>query len=292
MKQLLSNKNSINIMYLPALILFAVFVIYPFTSGIRISFTNWNGFSQSFSYVGWDNFKYLFTDKNMLTSFINTLLYGFGSTILQQMLGLSYALLLNKAFRGRTLARMMIYLPVLIAPVIMGYMYYFFFQYNYGALNDILMLFGLDKLDWLANGNRAVGIVIAVNTIQFCGISMVLYLAGLQGIPTAYYEAANIDGASKFRQFTHVTLPLLMPSIVTSVTINLIGGLKLFDVIKALTNGGPGYASHSISTLIDYTYFKNQTAGYSSAMGILLFIFIVIVSLSLQLYFRKKEVEY
>jgi raffinose/stachyose/melibiose transport system permease protein len=228
----------------------------------------------------------------MMGAFKNTIVYGFGSTLFQQLLGLSYALLLNRAFKGRTFARTMIYLPVLIAPVIMGYMYYFFFQYNYGALNDILVGLGMDKLDWLGNGTRAVWIIVAVNTLQFCGISMVLYLAGLQGISTTFYEAAEIDGASKLQQFKSITFPLLMPAVVTSLTLNLIGGLKLFDAIKALTSGGPGYSSHSMSTLIDYAYFRNQAAGYSSAMGIVLFVFIFLVSLSLQAYFKGKEVEY
>jgi raffinose/stachyose/melibiose transport system permease protein len=150
----------------------------------------------------------------------------------------------------------------------------------------------MDKLDWLGNGTRAVWIIVAVNTLQFCGISMVLYLAGLQGISTTFYEAAEIDGASKLQQFKSITFPLLMPAVVTSLTLNLIGGLKLFDAIKALTSGGPGYSSHSMSTLIDYAYFRNQAAGYSSAMGIVLFVFIFLVSLSLQAYFKGKEVEY
>ncbi|MCG8571815.1 MAG: sugar ABC transporter permease [Spirochaetes bacterium] len=288
----MNHKNLMNLMYLPALFLFSVFVIYPFFMGLKISFTNWNGFSQKYNWVGLSNFIMMFTDKNMLRAFFNTLLYGLCSTLFQQVLGLGYAVFLNQNFKGRTFARIMIYLPVLIAPVIMGYMWYLLFQYNYGALNDILVALGLEKLDWLANGDRAVWIIVGVNTLQFVGISMVIYLAGLQGISAIYYEAADIDGASKWNQFCHVTLPLLVPAIITSVTLNLIGGLKLFDVIKALTNGGPGYSSHSISTLIDYTYFKNQSAGYASAMGILLFVLILLASLMLQSYFKSKEVEY
>ena len=292
MKDFLRSKNSANIMYIPALILFAVFVAFPLFNGLRIAFTNWNGFSSEYSYVGAKNFIALFTDKNFYRALRNTMIYGFGSTLFQQLLGLSYALLFNKAFRGRTFGRVMIYLPVLIAPVIMGYMYYFFFQYNYGALNDILVLLGFEKLDWLASGDRSVMIITGVNTLQYCGVSMIIYLAGLQGISKTYYEAADIDGATTSQQFFNITLPMLYPAIVSSVTFNLIGGLKLFDAIKALTAGGPGYSSHSLSTLIDYAYFRNQTAGYSSAMGIILFFIIMIISLSLQLYMKSREVEY
>lgn len=292
MDKIFRSKNSANLMYVPALILFAIFVIYPLFNGLRIAFTNWNGFSSEYSYVGFQNFATLIKDGNFYRALRNTMIYGFGSTIFQQLFGLSYALLFNKAFRGRTFGRVVIYLPVLIAPVIMGYMYYFFFQYNYGALNDILLLFGLEKLDWLASGNRSVWIVTMVNTLQYCGVSMVIYLAGLQGISKTFYEAADIDGASRTQQFTNITLPMLYPAIVTSVTFNLIGGLKLFDAIKALTAGGPGYSSHSLSTLIDYAYFRNQTAGYSSAIGIVLFFIIMIISLTMQLYMKRREVEY
>lgn len=279
-----------NLMYVPALILFTCFIVYPFLEGIRIAFTNWNGYSQHYDYVGFKNFFYLFQDKNMYLASRNTLIYGFGSTLFQQFLGLSYALLLNKMVPGRNFARTFIYLPVLIAPVIMGYMWYFMFQYRYGALNDILLSMGMEPLDWLAKGNRAIALIVFANTVQFCGISMVIYLAGLQTIPNMYYEASQIDGASFRSQFLHITLPLLRPSIITSITLNLIGGLKLFDVIKAMTNGGPGYASHSLSTLIDYTYFKSQSAGYSATMGILLFVMIMVFTLLFQWVANRKEV--
>ena len=120
---------------------------------------------------------------------------------------------------------------------------------------------------------------------------MVIYLAGLQGIPQMYYEAADIDGAKASTKFFHITVPLLMPAISTSVVLNLIGGLKLFDVVKALTNGGPGYSTHSLSTLVNFTYFNNQSAGYASVIGLFLFIFIVSVSLIAQKFFKSKEVD-
>lgn len=285
------NIFSMNLMYLPAIVLFSIFVIYPFLSGIRISLTNWNGFSQSYKYVGFENYLALFTDKNVWSSFGNTIVYGVGSTFFQQIAGLAMALLLNSKFKGKTFGRTMIYMPVLIAAVIMGYMWYFILQYDGGALNDIMILFGKEPVDWLTQGNLTVWIIVMVNTLQFFGISMVIYLAGLQGIPQMYYEAAELDGASPFDKFQNITIPLLMPAITTSVTLNLIGGLKLFDAVKALTNGGPGYSTHSLSTLINFTYFNNQSAGYASAIGLLLFIFIITVSLGMQKFFRSKEVD-
>lgn len=283
-------KNVINIMYIPAVVLFVIFVIYPFLDGIRISLTNWNGYSQAYSYIGFENYKSLLSDENVRIALKNTILYGVGSTIIQQVIGLSYAVFLNNKFRGRGFARTVIYLPIMVASVIMGYIWYFLLQYNGGAINDVLMALGRIPIDYIADGRLMVWIIVLINSLQFCGVSMVIYLAGLQNISGMYYEAASLDGASKFQQFKNITLPLLKPAIVTSVTLNLIGGLKLFDAIKALTNGGPGYTTHSLSTLINYTYFNSQSAGYAAAIGIMLFVIILVTTLILNKILDRKEV--
>lgn len=289
-KKRFSENFVVNLMYLPALLLFIIFVVYPFITGIGISFTNWNGFSQARRFIFLENYIAIFQDGNFYTALINTLIYGVGSTFFQQILGLSYAILLNNKFRGRMVARTLIYMPVLVAAVIMGYMWYFLFQWDGGALNDIVMLFGGEPINWLNNGKLAVALMVGVNSLQFVGVSMVIYLAGLQGIPKMYYEAADIDGANKWEQFKNITVPMLAPAITTSVTLNLIGGLKLFDVIEALTEGGPGYSSHSLSTFINEMYFGNQSAGYAAGIGLILFLFILVISVSLQKYFKGKEI--
>lgn len=283
--------DTINLFYVPALILFALFVIYPFFKGVYLSFTNWNGYSRSFKMIGLKNYLNLFKDKNVHRAFANTLVYGVGSTIIQNVLGVLLAVFLNRKFRGRSLVRTVIYLPVMIAPLIMGYVMYFFFNYNRGAINDILKLFGAAPVDWLANGNRAVFILTLVNSLQFVGISMVIYLAGLQNIPSMYYEAAEIDGIGTGQRFFYITLPLLMPAITSSVTLNLIGGLKLFDVISALTGGGPGYDTHSLSTLIHKYYFGGERAGYASAIGLVFFVFIMVVSNVVVKALQRRQVE-
>ena len=284
------KKNLINLMYMPAVVLFTIFVIYPFLDGVRISLTNWNGYSQEYSYIGFSNYKSLFKDENVIIALKKTFLYGVGSTIIQQIIGLSYAVFLNSKFRGRGFARTVIYLPIMVASVIMGYIWYFLLQYNGGAINDILIALGMQPIDFIANGKLMVWIIVLINSLQFCGVSMVIYLAGLQNISEMYYEAARLDGATKLQQFKNITLPLLKPSIVTSVTLNLIGGLKLFDAIKALTNGGPGYTTHSLSTLINYTYFNSQSAGYAAAIGITLFIIILVTTLVLNKVLDRKDV--
>jgi raffinose/stachyose/melibiose transport system permease protein len=155
---------------------------------------------------------------------------------------------------------------------------YFFFTFNNGAINDLLGVFGIAPIDWLADGGRSIIILTLINSLQFVGISMVIYLAGLQNISGMYYEAAAIDGATGIQKFFNITLPLLTPAITSSVTINLIGGLKLFDVITALTGGGPGYETHSVSSLIHRLYFGGERAGYASAVGLVFFVFIMIIS--------------
>jgi raffinose/stachyose/melibiose transport system permease protein len=281
----------INLFYLPAILLFLGFTIYPLINGFVLSLSNWNGYSPSRSFIGLGNYLRLASDPVFHTTLINTFIYGFGSTILQQALGLALALALDRAIRGRNVARAIIYLPVLVSPVVMGTMYYLLFSYDHGGLNDIVVVLGGAKIAWLSQAGTSVAIIVLVNSVQFVGISMVIYLAGLQSIPTVYYEASQLDGADAWQQFTQITVPLLQPAFATSVVLNLIGGLKLFDVIQVLTGGGPGYATNSVSTLIGKEYFDNQSAGYASAMGIVLFIIIAVLTLIFNTVLNRRRLE-
>lgn len=281
----------INIMYLPAVILFVIFILIPFIRGIGISFTDWNGYSQSKNFVGLRNYREFFTDKNMRTVLLNTLLYGGLSTLFQNLLGLAYALLMDTDFKARGLVRTIIYLPVIVSPLIMGYILYYVFQYNNGALNEILSWIGAAPVDWLAKWSRAVPIVIIVNTLQFVGPAMIIYLTGLQSISSNYKEAAQLDGATGVQNFRYITLPLLMPSITINVIYNLIGGLKLFDIIMSLTKGGPGYSTSSMSTFMYSVYSGRQDAGYATTVGNMMFIMIAVIGIALLTQMRKKEVE-
>jgi raffinose/stachyose/melibiose transport system permease protein len=291
LKRFFDSPASLNLMYLPALILFAVFIFYPLTQGIKFSFTNWNGYSDHYAYVGWEKYHYMFTDLKTRRVIVNTLIFGLGSTLFQNILGLAYALFLNSRFRGRSLVRTIVYFPVIISPLIMGYIWYFIFQYDGGALNDILNLLHVESLDWLGNGSRAVWLITAVNTFQYMGVAMVVYLAGLQAIPKEYLEAADVDGASGLTKFVHIVFPLLMPAVTISIVLNIIGGLKLFDVIMSMTGGGPGYASHSLSTMMYDLYFPRQDAGFAAALGNLMFVLICALGLSALVFLRKKEVD-
>lgn len=284
------RERRLNLLYIPALLIVLLFVLYPLVRSIETSFYNWNGYSQVKKFIGFKNYIDLFGDENFGISFINSILYGFGSTILQNVFGLGLAVFLNTKFRGHKAVRTIVYLPVMISGLIMGYIMYFVVQ-NTGAINEILGWFGLKGMDWMASAAVGKIFITLINSWQFCGVCMVIYMAGLQGISKMYYEAAAIDGATPVKSFFYITLPLLMPAISSAVIINLIGGLKLYDVVVSLSGGGPGYETSSLSFYINNRYFQAEQAGYASAVGVVMFLFILICSLIVNHYFKKREVE-
>lgn len=284
------RERRLNLLYIPALLIVLLFVLYPLVRSIETSFYNWNGYSQVKKFIGFKNYIDLFGDENFGVSFINSILYGFGSTILQNVFGLGLAVFLNTKFRGHRAVRTIVYLPVMISGLIMGYIMYFVVQ-NTGAINEILGWFGLKGMDWMASAAVGKIFITLINSWQFCGVCMVIYMAGLQGISKMYYEAAAIDGATPVKSFFYITLPLLMPAISSAVIINLIGGLKLYDVVVSLSGGGPGYETSSLSFYINNRYFQAEQAGYASAVGVVMFLFILICSLIVNHYFKKREVE-
>ncbi len=277
---------------IPAFLLIIIFMIVPLGNALRVSFYKWNGFSQKMKFIGLENYLSLFTDKVFWRSTANTFVYGFGSTLLQNIFGLSAALFVNKQFRGRNFVRLILYMPIMISGVIMGAIQYYIFSYDNGVLNNLLNLFGIQDIYWMKTGIRSVAIITLINSWQAMGFCMLIYLAGLQNIPRMYQEAARLDGATKWQAFFKVDIPLLMPAITTAVITNLIGGFKLYDIIVTLTNGGPNRKSLSLSYYISLLYFNDEKAGYSSAVGIALFVIIFIVAVPINRYLRSKEVEY
>lgn len=285
-------RRNMNFLYIPALAVMICFIIYPLIRGVFISLFQWNGYSQSMKFVGLKNYLSLFSDKKFVNSFLNTLLYGFGSALLQNIFGLGLALLVDCKFKTNNLLRTIVYLPVMVSSLVMGYIMYFFLQYNHGVLNEVLVWFNIEPINWLKDANRGKIFITLINSWQYVGMAMIVYLAGLQNIPTMYMEAAALDGGNWWNVFWHVTLPLLIPAMTTAVVTNVIGGLKLNDVVISLTNGGPANKTHSLSTFISYNYFEMEKAGYASAIGIFMFVFIYIVSTLLTNFFKKREVQY
>lgn len=286
------DPRALTLMAVPALVLFVIFVLVPIIMGLHISFTDWNGYSQKYSFVGLENYREMIHDESVGIAFRNTIVYGFGSTLIQIILGLSLALLLAKKFLFRTITRTLVYIPAMVAQLVVGYIWYFIVSYERGALNDVLKLFGAQPVDWLAKGTRAVLIITLINSIEYCGKAMVIFIAGLQAIPGMYTEAAAIDGANGWQVFRHITIPMLLPAFTSAIVLNVIGGLKMFGLVLSLTDGGPGYASHSLSSLINTMYFANQQAGYSAAIGVFSFLFIMAVSILMRRCLAAKEKQY
>ena len=282
----------LNWFYVPAVVLMILFIAYPLGNAIYLSFFKWNGYSVKKDFIGVQNYISMFNDKTFVSSLRNTLLYGFVCTFLQQVIGLAMAVFLNTKFKGRGIARTVIYMPARVSGLVMGYIMYFFFQTKGGVMNDILSSIGLATVDWLGNGNTAIAVIIFINTWQFVGVSMVIYLAGIQGVSQSYIEAATVDGANAWQRFRFITLPLLQPALASSIIYNLIGGLKLYDVIIALTDGGPAKKTHSLATYIANRYFDAERAGYAASIGVFSFVMIMVISMIVNGYFRKKEVDY
>lgn len=282
-----SQQRKMYLFYVPAVLLMAVFIIRPFLETLYISLCQWNGYSSVKKLVGLQNYLYMLSDGRFKTAFINTLVYGFVCTLLQNIIGLSGAFFVNARFKGNGVVRVVMYLPIMISGLIMGYIMYFFFTFDRGILNEILGWFGRGPVNWLADGKTGVAAITLVNSWQYAGTCLIIYLAGLQNIPKTYMEAAFIDGASRWQRFRHISLPMLTPAILTSVVINLIGGLKLFDPIISLTNGGPNYQTHSLMTYLNSQYFLKEKAGYASAIGIVTFLLIMAVAVAVNKYFEK-----
>lgn len=268
--------NFAQFLSLPALALFGVFFVYPLLKGIGMSLTNWDGMGEA-QYVGFKNFVDFFSDARAIQDIKTTLIFAFGSALLLNFVGLAYALLMNNHFFGKSIARVIIYLPAIISPLIMGYIWYFLLQPGRGYLHYAFTQLGLPDLigNWMSSYPTALTVLVLVNVWQFAGMTMIIYLAGLQSISSDVLEAALIDGASRGQRFMRVTLPLLMPSIRINVVTNIIGSLSVFDIIMSLTEGGPGYSTESLSIYIMRMCYGSRT-GYSTAVAMILFVIILI----------------
>ncbi|MCR4777811.1 MAG: sugar ABC transporter permease [Lachnospiraceae bacterium] len=273
---------------LPALIIYAIFFVYPLLKGIGTSLTDWDGMSTP-HFIGLDNFTAFFKDARAIHDIKTTLIFALASAVLLNVVGLIYALLMNSDFRGKGIARVIIYLPAIISPLIMGYIWYFLLQPGRGYLFYAAKQLGLPDLigNWMGKYSSSMKVLVFVNVWQFAGMTMIIYLAGLQSIPSELIEAAKIDGAGNIQCFFKVTIPMLMPAIRINVITNIIGSLSVFDVIMSLTEGGPGYATESLSIYIMRMCYGSRT-GYSTAVAMILFIIILIpVLISMRLTRQK-----
>ncbi|TCO42547.1 raffinose/stachyose/melibiose transport system permease protein [Kribbella antiqua] len=264
---------------LPAMVLFAFVVLVPSARGVYYAFTDWDGLDPNYSLIGLDNFTVVFHDPDAVQAIWHTLLIAAAITIIQNGIGLLLALGVNSAIKSRNMLRVFLFAPAVVTPIVTAYLWRNLLGPD-GAVNSLLGAVGLTRWqqDWLGNPDLALWSIVGVIVWQFAGYSMVIFLAGLQSVPREVYEAADIDGAGPVRRFWSVVRPLLAPAFTINLMLSIIGGIKLFDQVYALTGGGPGHATDTLSTLIYKDAFTLGEFGYSVALAVVLTIIVAIAS--------------
>jgi len=258
----------------PALLVYFVFLVYPAVSSLWFSFTDWDGLDPDFAFIGLQNFTDMLSDEDALGAVWHTVLIAVAITVIQNGIGLVLALGVNSMIKTRNFLRVLLFAPAVVTPIVTAYLWRNLLGPD-GAVNAVLGPWGKD---WLGDPDLALWMIVVVVVWQFAGYSMVIFLAGLQSIPREIYEAAAIDGTGAVRRFWSIVRPLLAPAITINLMLSIIGGIKLFDQVYALTGGGPGHATDTISTLIYKDAFTLGEFGYSIALAVVLTAIVAIVS--------------
>ena len=274
----------------PAMALFAFVVLVPSGRGLYYAFTDWDGLNPSHSMVGLENFAAILDDEDALQAIRNTLIIAVAITVIQNGVGLLLALGVNTMIKSRNVLRVFLFAPAVVTPIVTAYLWRNLLGPS-GAVNSLLGALGLEswRQEWLGDAQLALWSVVGVIVWQFCGYSMVIFLAGLQSIPKEIYEAVAIDGAGSIRRFWSVIRPLLAPALTINLMLSIIGGIKLFDQVYALTGGGPGHATDTISTLIYKDAFTLGEFGYSIALAVVLTIIVAVVSSGQYAFLSRNE---
>lgn len=263
---------------LPALALYVVFLVSPAVQSIGISFTDWNGVSTAPAFVGIDNYVAMFQDPTVLTALKNNAIWSLFTIVVPVVLGLGLALLLNGSSRLMPVLRTVFYMPAVLPLVAVAAIWGWLYDPNQGSINEILRSIGLDALaqPWLGQDSTALGAVIVAGIWVRTGFPMLLYLAALQTIPNELYESARTDGANRWQQFWNVTMPGLRSAHFIVIALSVIESFKVFDLIFAMTNGGPGTSTQVLGTWMYFNVFQYYNAGYGTAIAVL----ITVVSLA------------
>ncbi len=253
----------------PGLVFYVAVTLVPAISGGIQAFNRWDGFSTDIEFIGLDNFRAMLTDRAVVTGLINTLTIAFSITVLQNVLGLLLALGVNSRIKSRKILSAVFFAPAIVMPVVVAFLWQYLYA-PFGVLSTIVESAGLSSPDWLGDSSIALWSIIGVSIWQFAGYSMVIFLAGLQGIAPDILEAAEIDGTSPLQKLIMIQLPMLAPVLLVNVILSLIHGLKMFDLVWVMTQGGPGFATATLSTLIFENAFAFNKVGYSNAIALVL----------------------
>lgn len=273
----------------PGLLLFTVGLVIPLLLGLYYSFTDWNGYTKDSSFVGFDNFLKIFRDPNTLNAWWFTLQFTVGNTVIQNVLALLFAVIVDSGLKGKTMYRTVLFLPCLVAPIVAG----FIWQHVYIEVLPSLNALWHSHIDFGLlgkSGTVLLGLLI-INNWQFIGYWMLIYLAGLQSVPRELYESAVVDGASSWTQFRRITIPMLAPAFTICIVGITVGSLRVYDLLVSATGGGPGRSSTSIIYHIYNTALNAQQYGYGSAMSIVLTVVLLFIALVQLGYLRQREVQ-
>lgn len=258
-----------------------VFLAGPILFSGWVSLHRWDMLSPvgDMPWRGLQNYVFLLTrDTIFIKALGNTFLFAIGGVGANTILGLGFALLLNSRIRGRTVWRVLYFMPVITAPLALAVMFSFIFDRNYGVVNNVITALGLPRQPFLSGPHQALMTLIFIAIYQYVGYYIVIFLAGLQGIPQDYYDAAQVDGAGNWQAFRFVTLPLLRPVMLFVVVTNTIGALQVFDLVFATTGGAPANSSMTVVLHMYNTAFKFSRMGRASAMAFILFAIIMLIT--------------
>jgi len=276
-----------------ALVLYGVFVLLPSLLGFGFAFTDWSSYSSGVNWVGLDNFATILDPNSTYMGAIeNTVVFTIATIVLKTVIALALAMLLTSGVRRLAyLYRALIYLPAVLPMLAVGIVFKSILDPDVGMLNSTLRLVGLGALaqQWLTDISLAIWSVIGVDTWKGVGYIMVILIAGLQAIPRDYYEAAAIDGANGWQAFRHITVPLLIPVLAVTTVLNLVYALRVFDIVYVLTNGGPGYATSTVYTVI-FDAFSQGLWGVATALSTVFFLVMLALSYVVLRVMRRPEV--
>lgn len=272
--------------YLPAAVVYGVLFLVPTFASLYFSLTRWTLFNSTF--IGLENFAQFFREPFLIQGLVNTVLYAAVSSGLKVVLGLMLGVLLTSQIAARGYLRSVVFFPVLVSTVGVGITFTVLMHPTTGMINEGLAVLGIKGPGWLVDPKLALYSVALVDVWKGVGLATVIYIAGIVAIPKDYYEAARIDGATPLQNFIYVTLPLCRPATVTVITLSFIGGLRTFDLIWAMTRGGPGFASDTVASVI-YKQYQAGFYGLSTAGNVVLFALIAILVVPLTILLNRKE---
>ena len=271
---------------LPAAIIYSVLFLAPTISSLYFSLTRWTLFDATF--IGFENFAQFFREPFLVRGLVNTVIYAVVTSGMKVVIGMMFALLLTSNILARGYLRSVVFFPVLVSTVGVGITFTVLMHPTQGMINETLALFGIKGPGWLTNPSLALYSVALVDVWKGVGLATVIYIAGLVAIPRDYYEAARIDGATPWQNFWYVTLPLSRPATATVIILSFIGGLRTFDLIWAMTRGGPGFSSDTVASVI-YKQYQAGFYGLSTAGNVVLFVLIAVLVIPLTMLLNRRR---